>query len=74
MKLLIRISLISLVIMVFSISTATGAAMLDLKRLLLFYPCDESGGDVLTDASGHGWDGDVANASWEKGVLGTQFA
>jgi len=56
--------------MVFSISTATGAAMLDLKRLLLFYPCDESGGDVLTDASGHGWDGDVANASWEKGVFG----
>lgn len=66
---LLKTSVIVMFIMAFLISTA-GAATLDLSRLLLFYPCDENGGDVLKDASGNGWDADLPGGKWEKGVFG----
>ena len=68
MKTLIIISLVSLILMAFLISTA-GAAKLDLGRLLVLYPCDEGSGEVLEDASGNGWDGTIPNAEWEDGVF-----
>jgi len=69
MKMSIKVSLVSLIVLVFLISTA-GAATLDLKRLLLFYPCDESSGETLKDASGRGFDAAIPKAKWEKGVFG----
>jgi len=68
MKIWIRISLVSLILTAFLISTV-GAVELDLKRLLVLYLCDEGSGDVLKDSSGNGWDGEVANASWEAGIF-----
>jgi len=69
MKLLMKVSLVSLIMMAFLISTA-GAQKIDLKGLLLYYPCDESGGNTLKDASGRGFDADIKGAKWEKGVFG----
>jgi hypothetical protein len=66
---LLKTSVIVIFIMAFLISTA-GAAKLDLSRLLVLYPCDESSGEVLKDASGNGWDADVPKATWEDGVFG----
>ena len=68
MKTLMEISLVSLILMAFLISTA--AAELDLGRLLVAYLCDEDSGEVLGDSSGNGWDADVPKAKWEDGVFG----
>jgi len=69
MKLFIKTSLISLILMSFLISTA-GAAKLDLSGLLVLYLCDDGSGDTLKDSSGNGWDADAPGAEWEKGVFG----
>lgn len=69
MKIFMKVSLVSLILMAFLISTATAASKLDLKRLLVLYLCDEGGGEVLKDSSGNGWDADLPKASWEKGVF-----
>lgn len=67
---LLKLSLTIAVIMIFMASGIVSAAKIDLKRLLLFYPCDETGGDTLKDASGNGWHGTAPGAKWEKGVFG----
>ena len=50
----------------------TAGAELDLSRLLLYWPCDEGSGDVLTDESGRGFDGEILDGkhSWEDGQYG----
>ena len=53
----------------------TGAARvsaeLDVSRLLLYWPCDEGGGDTLEDASGNGFDGEIIGKhNWEAGQYG----
>ncbi len=58
------------IIFVLVFSLGAQAAKLDLSRLLVFYPCDETSGETLKDASGRGWDATVPNAKWEKGVFG----
>lgn len=63
-SLLFAVSLVT----VFLVSTASSAD-LDLKRLLLFYPCDEGGGEILKDASGRGFDASLPKAKWEAGVF-----
>jgi len=46
-------------------------AALDLKRLLLYWPCDEGKGDILEDASGNGFNAEIAGShGWEKGQFG----
>ncbi len=66
MRTLVKISLVSLILITFLISTAGAASRLDLKRLLVLYLCDEGSGDVLKDSSGNGWDASVPNAKWEE--------
>jgi hypothetical protein len=68
MKKVFLILLTNSIMTMFLISTAS-AANLDLKRLLLFYPCDEGGGEVLKDASGRGFDAALPKAKWEAGVF-----
>lgn len=58
------------VIFILLFSLGTWAAKIDLSRLLVFYPCDETSGEILKDASGHGWDASAPGAKWEKGVFG----
>lgn len=70
MRRLIKSFIIFVVVMAFMISGIAGAARLDLKRLLVFYPCDETSGDTLNDASGNGWHASAPGAKWEKGVFG----
>ena len=62
-----EISLVSLILMAFLISTA--AAELDLGRLLVAYLCDDGSGEALEDTSGNGWNADVPGAKWEDGVF-----
>ena len=51
--------------------TSAHAAKLDFNRLLLYWPCDEGKGDTLKDASGNGFDAEIAgNHGWEKGQFG----
>jgi len=69
MKVFVKILSVSLVLLAFMISTAKSAE-LDLKRLLVLYLCDEGSGNKLKDSSGNGWDADLPNAKWEKGVFG----
>ena len=54
------------------VTGATGAsADLDLSRLLLYWPCDEGSGDTLEDASGNGFDAEIAGShGWEDGQFG----
>lgn len=66
---LIKLSLVIIVITAFMASGIVNSAGIDLKRLLLFYPCDETGGDTLKDASGNGWHATAPGAKWEKGVF-----
>jgi len=71
----------TLIIGLFALAiVVTGAtrvsADLDSSRLLLYWPCDEGSGDVLTDASGNGFNGEIldldgGNHIWEDGQYGT---
>jgi len=58
---------ISSIILTLLMAGTAGAASLDIDRLLLYWPCDEGGGDTLTDASGNGFDADILGGdhSWE---------
>jgi hypothetical protein len=63
--------IISLVLLMFLIAGTASAADLDLSRLLLYWPCDEGGGDILEDASGNGFNAEIGgNHGWEDGQLG----
>jgi len=47
------------------------SAELDFDRLLLYWPCDDDGGDTLTDESGNGFDATIVGAhDWEEGQFG----
>lgn len=70
MKKFLILFLVTLFTMTFLISTA-GAANLDLKRLLLYWACDDAKGETLVDASGRGFDGTLkGKASWVAGKVG----
>jgi len=46
-------------------------AALDLDRLLLYWPCDDGKGDTLEDASGNGFNAEIAGShGWEDGQFG----
>jgi len=63
--------IIGLVLLMFLIAGTVGAADLDLSRLLLHWPCDEGGGDILEDASGNGFNAEIGgNHGWEDGQFG----
>lgn len=65
-----KIRVLSLFALTFLIIGATGAsAAMDLSRLLVYWPCDDSG-DMMTDASGNGWDATIGSGSWVDGKYG----
>jgi arabinan endo-1,5-alpha-L-arabinosidase len=70
MNRVIKFSLVMLVVMAFMASGIAGAASIDLKRLLLYWPCDDGKGDVLKDTSGKGFNGKLSgNYEWVKGEI-----
>jgi len=65
----IIVGLFALAIVVTGATRASAA--LDLSRLLLHWPCDEGKGDTLEDASGNGFDAEIAGGhKWEEGKFG----
>jgi hypothetical protein len=67
----VRKFVIGLIFLTFLIAGTAGAADLDLSRLLLYWPCDEGGGDMLEDASGNGFNAQIGGShEWEDGQLG----
>ncbi len=52
------------------ILAGSAGAVLDVGRLLLYWPCDEGNGDTLIDASGNGFDGTLTGGDWEDGQFG----
>jgi hypothetical protein len=61
---------ISTTIVIMLAMVASSFAALDLGRLLLYWPCDDGKGDILKDASGNGWDGDIVGgkSAWVDGI------
>jgi hypothetical protein len=69
MKLFVRVSLVSLIVMALLVSTSLA---LDSSRLLLYWACNEGSGDMLTDGSGNGWDATIQDGAheWVNGKYG----
>jgi len=65
-----RLTVLFSIVFVFVFALGAQSAKIDLSRLLVFYPCDETSGEILKDASGNGWDASAPGAIWEKGVFG----
>ena len=70
MKFFTKISLVSLVAMVFLVSASLA---LDSSRLLLHWSCNEGSGNMLTDGSGNGWDATIQDGAheWVNGKYGS---
>lgn len=70
MKSLVKLCLVTVVIVAFLASGIAGAANIDLKRLLLYWSCDDGKGDTLKDGSGRGFNGTLkGNFNWVKGQV-----
>jgi len=70
MKLFIRVTLVSLIVMAL---LASASFAVDSSRLLLYWACNEGSGDMLADGSGNGWDATIQDGAheWVNGKYGS---